>query len=471
MKKIYSAKFLLPIAAPQIEDGAIAIDDERIVAVGTRDDVVRLYPNASVEDFGEACIAPGFVNCHTHLELTALRGFLEDVESDFFAWLRKLTLARMERMTTDDLYVSAAWGACEALRAGVTCVGDASDAGAQSLAAVRDAGLRGVIFQEIFGPDARIADEQLSKLREKIGRLREIETKLARVGVSPHAPYTVSAPLIQKTAQFALDEALPLMMHAAESKAEELFMHEGAGAFAEGLRKRGIECTARGCSTIKYLNEIGFLAARPLLAHCIRVDADDIALIKKNGAGVAHCPKSNAKLGHGRAPFAEFLKNDVRVGFGSDSVASNNANDMLEEARFAALLARAAGDKLCAADGKTNAAFDEKRTVKNESPRMINADDVIQVLTLGGARAMGIENEVGSLEAGKQADFVAVNLTGAHQLPVYDAASALVFSSTGRDVRLTVIAGREVYRDNQVLTLDEERLRARIDEIKRKLLA
>lgn len=457
--KIYAAKFVLPVTSPQIEDGAIAVEGARIVGVGNRVALTVRFPDAQVDDFGAACIMPGLINCHTHLELTALRGFLEETEDNFFAWLRKLTVARVEKMTADDLYVSAAWGAVEAARAGVTCVGDASDAGATSLEALRDAGLRGVVFQEIFGPDARVADEQLLKLKEKVARLRERETEIARVGVSPHAPYTVSAKLIQMVTQFALDENLPLMMHAAESEAELQFIRAGAGAFAEGLRKREIEWDAPQVSTIQYLNSIGFLNARPLLAHCITVDDADIATIKTTGAKIAHCPKSNAKFAHGRAPFAKFLTHDLRVGLGSDSVASNNTNDLFEEARFAALVSRANGDKVY-----------ENLTDDSRSARMINAHDVLRAATHGGARALGVENQTGALAEDMQADFIVVKLDGVAQLPIYDATNALIFSSSGRDVRLTVIAGREVYRDGQMLTIDEERLRARVEEIKRKLI-
>src|SRR5688572_31299286 len=151
--------------------------------------MIDRFPHFEIEDFGEALILPGLVNTHTHLELTAMRGYLED--EDFFAWLRKLTLARLEKMTPDDIRVSATWGACEAVRAGITCVGDASDSALMSMLALREVGLRGVVFQESFGPDARLVEENFAKLQAKVGELREIESELVRVGVSPHAPYTV----------------------------------------------------------------------------------------------------------------------------------------------------------------------------------------------------------------------------------------------------------------------------------------
>ena len=169
-----------------------------------------------------------------------------------------------------------------------------------------------------------------------------------------------------------------------------------------------------------------------------------------HGASVAHCPKSNAKLGHGRAPLAAMLRAGATVGLGSDSVASNNTCDLLEEARFAALASRAAGDTL-------------------EGGRMTGADDALRMLTRDAARALRLEHLTGALAEGLEADLVAVRLDAAHQLPVYDAASALVFSSSGRDVLLTVVAGREVFRDGRVTTVDEDELRARVRDIARRL--
>ena len=451
MTILYSARWVLPITSAAIEDGALAVEGARIIRVGARQSLAAEFAEAEVRDFGEAAILPGFVNCHSHLELTAMRGYLEREENDFFAWLRKLTTARLERMTPEDLYVSAAWGAIEAARAGVTCLADASDAASSSLRALSDVGLRGTVYQESFGPDPKLAREQFEKLREKIERLRPYESTHVRLGVSPHAPYTVSAPQLELIAEFALAEDLPLMMHAAESAAESEFMLGGRGVFADGLAKRGIEWHAPGVSTIQYLASLGVLRARPLLAHCIRVDEADIETIKEWDARVAHCPKSNAKLGHGRAPLSAFISNNLKVGLGSDSVASNNTCDLLEEARCATLMSRAGGDR------------------QHGTGEMMSADEALSLAALGGARALGLEDSIGSLEDGKQADIAVVALRGAQQLPLHDPAAALIFASSGRDVLLTVVAGREVYREGRVLTVDEERFNARITEIAEKV--
>jgi 5-methylthioadenosine/S-adenosylhomocysteine deaminase len=449
MTKIYCARWVLPILSEPIEGGAVAVEGVHIVGVGARRELKKRFPWAVVEDFGEAVILPGFVNCHTHLELTAMRGFLEPEEGDFFAWLRRVTVSRGEHMSAEDLYTSAAWGAVEAARAGVTCVGDASDSGAPVMRALRDVGLRGVVYQEAFGPDARTAAEQFDKARAKIDALRRDETRLVKLGLSPHAPYTVSRPLLEMLLYFAVEERLSLMMHVAESEAEQELMTEGGGPFAAAYAARGFEFDSPRTTTVRYLADVGVLGVM-LLAHCVRVDAGDIELLGSHVARVAHCPKSNAKLGHGRAPLASMLGAGVKVGLGSDSVASNNTCDMLEEARYAVLASRAAGETL-------------------EGGRALDAARALHMATRGGAHALNLWSTSGALHEGMEADLVAVRLDAAHLTPAYDPAAALVFSASGRDVLLTVVAGREVFRDGRVTTLDESALRARVRDLARRL--
>ena len=488
MPVIYSARWVLPIISPVIEFGAVAFEGSTIVAVGPRTEIVSRFPDSRSEDFGEAAILPGFVNTHSHLELTAMRGFLEREESDFFAWLRKLTFARLA-MTTEDLLVSATCGAIEAARAGVTCLGDASSAATEGIRALQAVGMRGIVYQESFGPDPKLADENGAKLREQISELRALEDGLVRVGVSPHAPYTVSGPQLELISRLALDEQIPLMMHAAESRAEQLFMLEGQGAFADGLRSRGIEWRAPKISTIQYLKRHGVLETKPLFAHCINVDDSDLGLIKESSAGIAHCPRSNAKLGHGRAPFAEFIARGIKVGLGSDSVASNNNCDILAEARFATLLDRLDQGSIGRLDrgssptvregsgpddAETMRALPDRPTpaeLPGRGPRSratapVSAEQALFTATLGGARAIGLDHQVGSLAEGFQADIAVVNLDGAHQQPVRDPADVLVFASSGRDVLLTMVAGKEIYRDGRIKGVDENEFRERIAQVR-----
>ena len=451
MPKIYTARWVLPIVAAAINDGAIVINDSKIAAVGDRAAILRDFPGALVEDFGNAAILPGLINAHSHLELTVMRGFLEREEHDFFAWLRKLTIARLQ-MTDEDLFVSAACGAIEAARAGITCLGDSSSFAAQSMRALSEVGLRAIVYQESFGPDPKLAEENVDKLRQQLNGMRALQTDVVRAGVSPHAPYTVSARQLEMISRLAVDEAIPVMMHAAESAGEQQLMLNGIGPFADGLRARGIDWQAPGTSTVRYLSDHGVLETKPLLAHCINVDEDDLQLIRDHNAGVAHCPKSNAKLGHGRAPFAQFIAGGLSVGLGSDSVASNNTSDILEEARFATLLARASGARLALEDQPS-----------------VSATQALFAATLGGARALGLSDRTGALKAGMQADIAVVSQDSIRQQPVRDPADALIFSSSGRDVLVTVVGGREVYRNGQMTTTSEEGLKTQLDQIRAKL--
>ncbi len=446
--KILSAAYVLPISAAPIENGAVAIENDKIVAVGTRQELAQKFPEAIDENFGEAVIMPGFVNAHSHLEITAMRGFLDDVEDDFFAWLMKLTMTRADKLTEKDIETSALIGALEGTRSGVTCFGDIGRYGKAGFQALKKVGLRGILFQETdFSPKNEEAENDFAKLKDKFLTLQETETKRVKVGISPHAPYSVSRKLFEKITDYALDENIKITIHAAESNQEKEFFLTGEGLFAEMYRKLNLEWNAPETSEIEYLAHIGVLQAKPLLAHCVKVSESDIDLIAESATRIAHCPKSNAKFGHGIAPLERFLDKKVRIGFGSDSMASNNTCDILEEARFATLFAR-------------NSAYKK---------RFLNAQEIIETATLGGASALGLENEIGTLETSKQADLIVISLDNIAQLPVHNVYSALLFASNARDIRLTMVAGEEVFRDGEAKKIDEKEIKQKIKTIWQKM--
>ncbi|MFN0277604.1 MAG: amidohydrolase family protein [Pyrinomonadaceae bacterium] len=421
--KILAADYVLPIATPPIEQGGVVINGSEIVAVGERQEIIEHYPDAKIEDFGEAAILPGFVNCHSHLEITSMRGALDDVEHDFSAWLLKLNELRA-RLSAEDIRAAAIAGAVEGMQAGVTCFGDIGRFGVAGFEALKSAGLRGVLFQETeFSPDNKTAEVDFRKLIEKFESLRETETDLVKVGISPHSPYTVSPRLFELITDFAVENNVRLTIHAAESSDEDVLLQNGTGFFTEVYKKFNVEWQSPHCSTIEYLDRLGVLNAKPLLAHCVTVSDSDIGLITKSGSSIAHCPKSNAKFGHGYAPFEAFLDPGNAVGLGSDSVASNNVCDILEEARFAVLAARN----------------------RDACKRFITAKEILETATLGGAKALQLDDEVGTLEPGKQADITVVSLSHAAQQPINDIHTALVFASNARDVMMTMVAGNEIY--------------------------
>ena len=420
--KVLSAKYVLPIVEDPIEKGAVAIDGDKIVRVGTRDAVVAEYPSAEIEDFGESAILPGFVNCHSHLELTAMRGALDDVEHDFRSWLLKVHGLRAA-MSDADIEAAAIAGAQEGAAAGVTCFGDIGRYGRAGLNALKTVGLRGIVFQETeFSPDVRTADEDFKKLGETFESLKKDETDLVRVGISPHSTYTVSSRLFELIAQYSILNRIPLAIHASEARDEMDLLTTGEGFFNQVYEKFGVEWQSPRCTPIEYLERLGVLSTRPLLAHCVYATDSDIAKIAANGATIAHCPKSNAKFGHGYAPFERFLDSGIAVGLGSDSVASNNVCDLLEESRFAALFARNRSDR----------------------KRFVSAKEVLEVATLGGAQAMGLDHLIGSLEKGKQADIAVLSLESRAHLPVNSIEAALVFSSNAGNVVKTMVGGAEI---------------------------
>jgi cytosine/adenosine deaminase-related metal-dependent hydrolase len=446
--KILAADHVLPITAKPIESAGVTIDGASIIAVGTLAEMLDQFPDAAVENFGDAVILPGFVNCHAHLEITAMRSALDAFESDFAAWLITLTKLRGEVMSHNDLEIAALAGALEAARGGVTCLADIGRFGLAGLNALKATGLRGVLYQETeFSPAGSTADVDLERLKAKYLELSSKGTGLVGVGISPHAPYTVSRELFESIARFAANERVSITIHAAESSEEDQLMRHGRGLFLTVYERFGVRWTSPLCSSIEFLSQTGILETRPLLAHCITVDERDIELISESGSSVAHCPKSNAKFGHGNAPLEKFFDAGVAVGFGSDSVASNNVCDILEEARFAALIAR-------------------NRIDRN---RLLSGDDVLSTATLGGARALGLDDRVGSLEPGKQADLAVVSLQNIAQRPVTDAVASLVFSSNARDVQMTMVAGREVYRGGKSTLIDEAEIAARLNEIGKKI--
>ncbi len=446
--KILSADWLLPIYAEPISGGAIAIDKTKIIAVGAKNELAEKFPDAPREDFGEAVILPGFVNCHSHLEITAMRGFLDDVEEDFYSWLMKLTATRAEKLTERDIETAAIFGALEGARAGITCFGDIGRFGKAGFQALKKNGLRGILFQETeFSPKNEEAENDFAKLRDKFLELKESEPETVKVGLSPHAPYTVSRKLFEKITDYSISENIKITVHVAESNQERDFFQTGESFFAGVYKKLNLEWNAPQISPVEYLAEIGVLRAKPLLAHCVKVSDRDIELIAATDSSIAHCAKSNAKFGHGIAPFEKFLAEKIRVGFGSDSVASNNTCDILEEARFATLFARNSENR----------------------KRFSGAKEIIETATLGGACALGLEREIGTLKAGKQADLIVISLDNIAQMPIHDVYSTLLFASNARDVRMTMVAGAEIYRDGQSKKIDEAEIKAKMKEIAEKM--
>jgi 5-methylthioadenosine/S-adenosylhomocysteine deaminase len=410
-----SARWVLPIGEPPVERGALLVGpDGRIMAVGNELDVPRPV-DALAEDFGEALLLPGLVNTHTHLELTGVGG--GPPEPDFAAWLRRLRAAKATR-APDGFLAAACRGLADCWAAGVTTVADTGDSGAV-IQALAEAGGSGIAYQEVFGPHPDQRDESLAGLERQVERLGQYVGGRVRIGVSPHAPYSVSGPLYAATAEFARRAGLPLAVHVAESAAESALLARGAGEFADAWQARGIPLPSPlGRTPVAWLEEHGVLSERTLCIHAVRVAGQDIGRLVRAGAAVAHCPLSNRAHGHGAAPLAGLLAASLRVGLGTDSAMSVGALDLLAEARAAGELAG------------------------------LSAARALSLCTLEGAGALGLEGEVGSLAPGKWGDCVVIRPPrGLEGAPPEE----LVLASGPRDVLVTLVGGRDVYRSSRPL--------------------
>lgn len=437
----YRARWVLPVTAAPIADGTVACDEGIIRYVGPTANA----PGGTSYDLGDAILMPGLVNTHTHLELTAMRGYLEGLP--FPLWIDTLRRARASVLTDDTLLDCARLGLLEGIEHGITTYADTCSSGV-ALRAMRELSVRGIMYQEVFGPDPTVCDASLADLTRRIDALRPDVTDEVRLGVSPHAPYTVSDELYRATAEYARQSQLPMAMHIAEGEDEDRLVREGEGEFATRLRRRDIPVAPRARSPIALLDRLGCLHDRPLLIHAVRVDEEDIKTIVRSGSCVAHCPASNAKLGHGIAPLTDFLAAGVPVGLGSDSVASNNRMDMLDEARLASL-------------------FQQARV---RSPSAISAQVALELATIRGAAALGMADRIGSLEPGKAADLAAFPLEGTRCAPSENPVATAIYAMSGVPASLVTVAGRHV-REAGEHTIHPGTLRDRVISLARALAA
>ena len=411
-----------------IADGAVAIRDGRIVAVGTRAEVRSGHAARETLDAGGGLVLPGLVNAHTHAPMVLFRGVADDLR--LMDWLQKYIFpAEKENVTAPFVKAGTLLAALEMIRSGTTTFVDMYYFEDQVAEACDQAGLRcvaGETLIEFPAPDNATIPEALAYTERFLKRW----TGHARVvaAVAPHSTYLASPDTLRAARALADRYRAPLLVHLSESPDEQRQVQERYGK-----------------SPTRHLDALGFLRRGVVGAHGIYLTPEDRALLREAEAGVAHCPQSNMKLSSGTAPVRDMLQERARLGLGTDGAASNNDLDMFEEMLTAALLAKhATGD-----------------------PTAAPAAAVLEMATLGGARALGREDELGSLEVGKRADLIVVGLAEPRLHPLYDAVSHLVYVAKGADVRHAVVEGRVIMRDRRVLTLDAaaviaeaERLRA-----------
>jgi len=393
---VYSADWVVSAEGESIADGAVAVEGATISAVGTRDEL------GEGERFDGAVILPGLVNAHSHLEYAVYAGFGDGAAFD--EWLA-VHIERKSRIGVDEMTAIARLGAAECLASGITTVGDASFSGAAATAC-DDVGLRAIVYIEVFGAGTSQISERYAAHRDRVaGSLSD----RVQIGISPHTVYTASLELWQA----AVELDVRLMTHFSESELELEWTRTGRGPL-ESVRP----------GSIRELAQHGLLVDRLIAAHCVHVDAGELALLAEHNVAVAHCPRSNALLGCGIAPLRELLAAGIRVGLGTDSPASTPSFDMFEELRTCLMAAR----------------------VRDRRPDVISARTALELATLGSARALGLDAQIGSLAPGKRADLTVVSLEGTPHLPWEDPVAAVVFGGSPSRVALTVVDGTERYR-------------------------
>ena len=407
-----------------LPDGAVVVTSGEIVEVGSAAELVGKYRPARGLDAGGGLILPGFVNTHTHLAMTLLRGLADDLP--LMEWLEKhIWPTERVLMNAEMVVLGTRLAAAESLQAGVTCVCDMYFHAERVIETVVAAGLRAVVPEAMIDfatPSCPTPEDALAVQRELLERYRS--HPLVVPAVAPHSPYTVSAAHLAREAELAEEFGAPLIIHLAETRWE-----------AEKIKSE------KGVSPVAYLADLGILSERTVAAHCVHVTEEDLRVLAELEVGVASNPVSNLKLSSGVAPVPQMLELGIKVGFGTDGAASNNTLDLLRDAQLASLLYK----------GLTG------------DPTRMQARTIVEMLTIGGAKVLGLSDRIGTLEAGKRADVVCFALDHPRTVPVYDPYSHLAYAARSADVRHVVVDGRVVVQDRALINTDVDSL---LDEVR-----
>ncbi|MGH9349815.1 MAG: amidohydrolase family protein [Vicinamibacterales bacterium] len=399
-----------------LSPGSVAIDGTDIVAVGRPDAIGQQFRAADTIEAWGSVIMPGLVNTHTHAPMVLYRGLADDLA--LMEWLQNYIFpAEAKTVSPEFVRAGTRLAALEMIQSGTTTYADMYYFEEEIAKETKAAGLRGVLGQTIIqfpSPDAKTPAEGLARAEAFIRAFKD--NPLITPAVAPHAMYTLDGPTLVACRELAKRYQVPTIIHLAETQAESQTAKERFKS-----------------SPVAYLESIGFLGPGVLAAHGVWVTESEIATLKARGVAVSHNPESNMKLASGTAPVPQYLAAGVPLGLGTDGAASNNDLDMFEAMRTASFLHK----------------------LTTNDPRAVGAKVVLEMATIGGARALGMERRIGSLEPGKRADVIVVNMSTARQTPMYDAVSHLVYTTRGDDVLATVVNGAVLMRGRKVLTLDE----------------
>lgn len=408
-----------------LNDAGLALEADRIVAVASREQLQQDFPEASQEHLAGCVLMPGLINCHTHVPMALFRGIADDKE--LMDWLNNYIFPiESKTLSPDFVRCGTRLAFWEMLRGGTTCVVDMYMFENVVAEVAAEVGMRGIFSQAVIDfptPDFPNWTAAMAGVEEFVSRWSKHPLVVPAVG--PHAPYTVSPEHLQECHAFAERLDCPVVIHLAETKAEHDMV----------LRDRGL-------SPVSYLHSLGLLSKRLITAHMVWPTEEEIPLLAQFKVGVGHCPQSNAKLASGIAPVYKMLRQGVAVGLGTDGCASNNDLDMWQEMQTAVFLQKLA----------------------NNDATILTARESLELMTCRAAQAAHLDHLIGSLEVGKQADFIVVRVDQPHQRPLYDVISQLVYATKASDVCQVTVAGRTLVQGNLMQTIDEKSLIAEIDE-------
>ena len=432
---IWSARWVITMDAGRrvIENGAVAVRGGRILAAGTKAEIDARYQPKERLDRPDAILAPGLINTHTHAAMSLFRGIADDLKLQ--DWLEKYIFpAEAKNVTADFVRWGTRLGCMEMLESGTTTFTDMYYFEDVVAEAAKEAGMRGVLGETVIGfPVADNKTPAAALLYAERFLKRFQNDPLIVPAVAPHALYTNSDETLKAARALANKYNAPLVIHLSETKKEN-----------------DDEFAKRHTTPTKTLDDLGVWNGRSVAAHAVWVDEADMAILKARGVGVAHCPSSNMKLASGVAPVTRMLALDMPVGLGPDGPAgSNNDFNLFEEMDLAAKL--------------------QKVTTMN--PQVLPAHQALEMANIRGARALGMEKEIGSLEAGKRADMIFVRTDSAHAQPLYDVVSQMVYALKGSDVRDVMVNGKLVVKDGKILTLDAKAVLAKAAEFQAKVSA
>jgi len=399
-----------------LSPGAVAIDGRDIVAVDAVDVIAQRFTAVDTLDATGQVVMPGLINTHTHAPMVLYRGLADDLA--LMAWLQKYIFpAEAKTVSPEFVRAGTRLAALEMIQSGTTAYADMYYFEEEIATATKEAGIRGVLGQTIIEfpvPDAKTPSEGIARATAFLRQWASDE--LIVPAIAPHSMYTLDAATLKTVRAVAVRERAPVIVHLAETRDEVKVARDKYKS-----------------TPVQFLESIGFWGDRTIAAHGVHLTAADIGVLAKRRVGVSHNPESNMKLASGTAPVLDLQKAGVVVGLGTDGAASNNDLDMFEAMRQAAFLHK----------------------LTSNDPSALPARTALRMATIDGARVLGMDREIGSLEAGKRADLIVVSMRSARQTPMFDPLSHLVYVTRGDDVQTTVVNGRIVMRNRRVLTLNE----------------